>query len=287
LQGNVRFDWIDGALRNTKQGWRLEGVSLSGQLTGDLAKLATAQCTGEWKLGVKTIATNRFGARNLEIDGILDRAHLITLQSARLELAGGNVTIDPGKIYLLPTVVDLTLHVDRVGLQDLVALLPGSLADARGRIDGEVRLGWSQATGLRVGEGHFALRDDEMATLQLAPQPGILTAQFPERLKFLPAWTGPVGRWMAPVNPVYGDARDIEMGKTSLQIVAFDLKLMPKGDALGRTGMVTVSTRAIQPQSLVKLVTFNISLDGSVEKLLQLGKGNFSSIKTEVGPVKE
>jgi hypothetical protein len=236
---------------------------------------------------VKTIATDRFGARNLELDGVLDRAHLITLHSARLELAGGNVTIDPGRIYLLPTIIDLTLHVDRVGLQDLVALLPGSLADARGRIDGEVRLGWSQATGLRVGRGHFALRDDEVATLQLTPQPGILTQQFPERLKLLPEWTGAVGKWMAPANPVYGDARDIEMGKTSLQIVAFDLKLTPEGDAAGRTGMITISTRAIQPQSLVKLVTFNIGLDGSVEKLLKLGKENFRSITTAVGPVKQ
>ena len=275
--GTIKFVWSDGSVRDEEHGWRFDGVTLRGQLDGDFTNLAAARSERPWQLSVKTITTQRFGARNLAIDAQLNENGTVSLLSARVELAGGDVTIDPNTVSLFPPVLDFNIRVNRVGLQDLVAVVPASLADARGRIDGMVRLGWSKAAGIRIGAGHFSLRDDEVSTLQLVPTPGFLTQRFPEHLSILPAWTGPLAKLMQPLNPVYGDARNIEMGKTSLQVVSFDLKLTPKGDGQGRTGVVSISARAIQPLAAVKLVSFQINLSGPLESLLKMkSAGHFS-----------
>jgi hypothetical protein len=277
--GTIKFVWSNGSVRDDAHGWRFEGVTLTGQLDGDFTNLAAARSERPWQLTVKTITTTRFGARNLAIDAQLNENGTVSLLSARVELAGGDVTIDPNTVSIFPPVLDFNLRVNRVGLQDLVGVVPASLADARGRIDGMVRLGWSKAAGIRVGAGHFALRDDEVATLRLAPTPGFLTHRFPEHLSVLPAWTGPLAKLMQPLNPVYGDARDIELGRTSLQIVSFDLKLTPKGDNHGRTVVVSVSARAIQPQAAVKLVSFEINVSGPLESLLQMKSASRFSLE--------
>lgn len=277
--GMIKFVWSDGSVRDEEEGWRFDGVTLEGQLDGDFTNLSAARSERPWHLTVKTITTRRFGARNLAIDAQLNKNGTVSLLSARVEIAGGDVTIDPNTVSLFPPVLDFNIRVNRVGLQDLVGVIPASLADARGRIDGIVRLGWSKASGIRVGAGHFSLRDDEVSTLQLAPTPGLLTQRFPERLSILPAWTGPLAKLMQPLNPVYGDARNIEMGKTSLQLVSFDLKLTPKGDEQGRTGVVSISAKAIQPLAAVRLVSFQINLSGPLESLLKMKSASHFSFE--------
>jgi hypothetical protein len=91
----------------------------------------------------------------------------------------------------------------------------------------------------------------------------------PERLALLPSWTGPIGKWLATPNPVYGDVSDIEMGRSELQIVSFGLKLMPRGDDRGRTGVVQISARQTKSDRVVKLVSFEVNVFGSVSELLK------------------
>jgi len=165
--------------------------------------------------------------------------------------------------------LDFNVRIDRVGLQDLVALVPGSVSEAKGRIDGVVRLGWSRTAGLQIGAGKFELRDDEAATFRLEEAPGFLTQRVPERLTLLPKWVGPFRQWLATPNPVYGDVRQIELGKTELQIVSFSLSLNPKGDELSRTGVVQISARPTTEGGVVKLVRFDLNIFGSVSDLLQ------------------
>jgi len=205
------------------------------------------------------------------MSAILNDDRTLFLQSAKVELAGGDVTIDAAMIELSPVSFEFTVHANRIGLQDLVALVPASLADARGRIDGSVTFGWSEAAGLIVGEGGFVLRQDEVATLKLVPRPGFLTGGVPEYIPLLPKWTGPIGAAIAPKNPVYGDVHAIELGETELQIKAFDFKARPKGDERNRTAVIQVSARPYKQGGPVKLVTFDINVEGPLSALLQVG----------------
>lgn len=269
--GVVNVLWSDGALHDSAQGWTLEGITFRGDLAFNLADLASMKSASPWDLSIRTITHSRFGARNLSMNVQFNENRTVSLLSAHVEVAGGDARVDPSTVTLFPPVLDFNLRIDRVGLQDLVALFPGSFSDAKGRIDGVVRLGWSKSAGFRVGAGRFELRDDEIATLRLTSAPGFLTDRVPERLALLPAWTGKVGEWFSPLNPVYGDVQKIELGQTELQIVSFSLELTPKGDHRNRQGVLKVNARPTAPGVLVQRVTFEININGSVSELLKLG----------------
>jgi len=168
-------------------------------------------------------------------------------------------------------VLDFKVHIDRIGLQDVVALVPASLSDARGRVDGVVRVGWSAAAGFQLGAGTISLRNDEPAMVRLTPASGLLTKRLSERIAFLPAWTGPLARWLAPVNPAYGDLRSIEMGRTDLQVQEMGIELTPQGDAVGRTAQVHVRARPAQVGGSVKEVTFQVNVSGPLAAVLGVG----------------
>jgi hypothetical protein len=267
--GTAKLIWSKGSLSNEAQGWTLGGITLEGDISMDIGDLAAMTSSGPWELSIGTISSPRFGARNLFVRAQFNENRTVSLLVARLEIAGGEMTVDPSTVSLFPPVLDFTVRVDHIGLQDLVALVPGSVSDARGRIDGVVRLGWSEQAGIQIGAGNFKLRDDEVATLRLVSAPGFLTQRVPERLALLPAWTGPLGKWLATPNPVYGDVRGIELGQTELQIVSFSLNLDPDGDELTRTGVVQVSARPTTPGGAVKLLKFDLNIFGSVSELLK------------------
>lgn len=267
--GVAKLRWENGSLINAVDDWKLEGISLNGDLAVDFLDIAAMTSSSPWELAIQTISSTRFGARNLFVSAAFNEDRTVSVLSARVELAGGEVTVDPATISLFPPVFNFNVRIHRVGLQDLVALVPASLSDARGRIDGVVRLGWSERVGLQVGVGNFKLRDDEIAILRLVSAPGFLTEQVPERISLLPAWMGAIGRWFSPKNPVYDDIEEIELGRTELQIVSFDVALNPEGDERNRTGVVQVSARATAPGAVVKLVSFEVNIFGSVSQLLR------------------
>ena len=269
--GAAQLTWTGGSVSNPAQGWRLDGITLKADVAADSGTGTVLRSNRPWQLNIATITTTRFGARNLAMSAVLNDDRTLYLQSAKIELAGGDVTIDPATIELSPVLFAVTVHANRIGLQDLVALVPTSLADARGRIDGSLTFGWSGSAGLIIGEGGFVLRQDEVATLRLVPRPGFLTGGVPERIPLLPKWTGPLGALIAPKNPVYGDVHAIELGETELQIKSFDFQARPKGDERNRTAVIQVSARPYKEGGPVKLVTFDINVEGPLSALLQVG----------------
>ena len=267
--GFAKLVWSQGSLRNEAAGWILDGITLQGDLAIDVSDLAAMTSSAPWELSIGTISSNRFGARNLFVQAQFNQNRTVSLLEARVEVAGGGVTVDRSTVSLFPPVLDFNVRIDRVGLQDLVALVPGSVSEAKGRIDGVVRLGWSREAGLQIGAGRFNLRDDEVATFRLTKAPGFLTERVPERLTLLPAWMGPIKRLLGTPNPIYNDVLNIELGHTELQIVSFSLDLNPRGDERGRTGVLQVITRPTSAGGAVKLLKFDLNIFGSVSDLLQ------------------
>ena len=275
--GKVRIEWKDGALSDAAQGWRLDGIMLTGEFSFDASSRHWASA-GPLALSVRTITTSSFSARNFSASATLDDKLVATVTGGRIEIAGGEVTLEPGLIPLSPFSVDAKLKIKRVGLQDLVALVPAGLKGAHGRINGEVRLMWSAAEGIQFGQGELAVGNDEPVTMTLAPAPGLLSQSLPERFGFLPESAGRVGRWLSIPNPAFEELRGIELGQTDLVVQALKVRITPDGDERGRTASVAVTARSSQKGS-VDEISFEVNLSGPLSALLKIGMNDRASAK--------
>jgi hypothetical protein len=279
LTGGVSLALEDGKIAHAGQGWTLERVTLRGDFSVGTA-MARWRSEQPFEFGIGSISTSRFGARNLFATGWLQDGFKVALTEARVEIAGGRVEIDPCVVTLLPPAVDVNVRIEEVGLQDVAALVPAGLADAHGRIDGAVRMGWSEAQGFQLGAGALTLARSEPALVRLAPAPGCLTDRVPQHFNLLPSWLGPLARWFRPENPAYAEMRRIELGETELHVTDLAVKLTPAGDGAGRTALVTLTAKPAQSGGTVEAVTFAINVSGPLSEVLRLGFNQSFSIET-------
>lgn len=278
--GTLHATMRDGRIEQTAEGWVLEGVTFTAEL-GVNADGFRTKSLKPFEARVGTITTSRFGARNLLLRGMLKEDRTIALSEARVEIAGGEVALEPTSVTLSPFALEATLHIANVGLQDIVALMPASLTAAEGRIDGTVKMGWSMADGFRVGAGDLALGQTEPTIVRLAPTPGFLTRSMPKRFEPLPTWTGPLSRWLSADNPVYTEMTDIELGRATLQVDSLAVRLIPEGDEQGRTATVRMMARPTKAGGAVKSVAIDVNVAGPLDAILHLGLNQQLSIKAQ------
>ncbi len=271
--GLVNFSLRDGVIKHAGQGWTLEGIGIAAAV--EVAALPDGKIPVT--LAVRTMSTDRFGARNLSVAVVLDGTRAASVSAARIEIAGGTVEADPFEVSLSPMALNVRLRMTRVGLQDVVALVPTMLSDARGRVDGEVGLSWSEADGLHFGNGTLSLDEIEPTTLRLAPKPGFLSARVPARFVFIPGLPKPFSRWFAPANPAYVTLTEIELGKIPLRVQSLKVLLTPEGDERGRSASVEVVARPEQIGSVVDKVVFTINVAGPLSQVLKLGMSDHLS----------
>jgi hypothetical protein len=276
--GVVQVTLGDGRLGNAEAGWTLEGVTLTGEFLFEGQGL-TLKSLVPFQFSVAKITTKRFGAENLRLRGLLKEDRTVAVSEAQIEIAGGEVKIDPATMVLSPFVLEAVLHISNVGLQDIAALIPQSFAAAQGRIDGVVRLGWSSAQGFRLGAGNLTLGTTEPAIVRLAPAPGFLTRSMPKRFEPVPSWTGPLSKWLSTDNPVYSDMSAIELGRASLRVESLAVQLTPDGDERGRTATVRMAARPTQPNAAVKVVNIDVNVAGPLDAILKLGLNRELSLK--------
>ncbi len=266
--GRIRVEWRDGAVRHAGQKWALEGIMVRAE--ADVATLPQGPVPIE--ITVRTVTNARLGARNVAISATLAGSGNVSVTSARVEIAGGEITAEPFVASLSPlSLQNVKVRMTRIGLQDIVALVPAALAAARGRIDGEVRLGWNKADGLQIGEGRLSLRDDEPTVIRLTPQPGFLTSHVPARFVFAPRLPPWLRRWFSPLNPAYESMQVIELGQTDLHVRSLEVKMTPEGDGGGRSAKVVVVAQPEQAGNVVGQVTFEINVFGPLANVLVLG----------------
>ncbi len=269
--GKVKIAWREGALIHAEQGWSLDGISFQGEFAIDVANSSLVSAS-PFELKVGTITTTRFGARNMFVKALLNEQRALAVSLAQVEVAGGEVTVDPFGLPLNPLVVDANLRIKRVGLQDIVLLVPtAGLSDARGRIDGVVRVKWTEGLGFQLGVGNLAIANDEPAIVRMTPSPGLLTGRLPEHFDLLPSWLGPLARWARQVNPAYGNMKDIELGDADLRVKTLDVQLTPEGDERGRSAVVRLVAQPAKEGSAVKEVAFDVNVAGPLNAVLKLG----------------
>lgn len=263
--GRLALQCHDVTVRDSTQGWAMEGVNLTGDfMLGPDFAVKSGQ---PLELSIRTISTARFGARAFSSRVRVESFSSVAVETAHVEIAGGEVDAEPFTIPLSPLSLQTRVRVKRIGLQDFAQLVPSGLADARGRLDGELRLGWSEATGFQLGIGKLALDEFEPTVLRLAPSPGLLTSRLPARIEFLP---GALGRWLSFRNAAYDDLRDIELGHTDLAVNSLRVVLTPGGDAEGRSARVFIDAGPVKKNAAVKQVIFTINVAGPLSELLNL-----------------
>lgn len=248
--GAVRLTLSEGRVQNVTDGWTLEGVALRGEFAFDAAA-GTLWSTEPGELTIATITTGRFGARNLAAHARLGADRTLALEQAGIEIAGGSLTVAPARIPLQPLVADLDLTLGRIGLQDVAALVPGTVADARGRIDGTVRVHWSEADGLRLGAGRLQLRNDEPAQVRLSPSPGLISGSLP-----------------SAVLKYYPGLGEIETGRIPIAADVLEVTFTPEGDAEGRTAMIRLAGGPADP-SLRAPIDLTINVRGPLDSLIK------------------
>lgn len=268
--GIVHVSLDAGRLENTADGWALAGIRFTGEFAFR-GKEVRVKSTNPFELSVGVITTARFGARNVLLRGVLNEDFTATLSESRIEIAGGEVTLDPTTVALAPFAIEATLHILNVGMQDLVALVPAGLSAAHGRIDGTLGLAWAAEGGFRIGAGNLVLGRSEPATVRLAARPGFLTPSMPKRFAPMPTWTGPFARWLSADNPAYTDMSAIELGEAALEVEVLTVRLTPEGDERGRTAAIHFVGRPIKADPGVKSVVIDVNVTGPLEPMLQLG----------------
>jgi hypothetical protein len=269
--GRINIEWREGSLRQEAQGWALDRIAFRGEFAIDGTQM-NFRSTSPFELTIGLVTSSRFGARNVFMSGLFNERRALSVTAARVEIAGGEVTVEPCEVLVSPPVIDAKLRIQSVGLQDIVYLIPtAGLAEARGRIDGEVQMQWSGATGFRLGLGHLELRPDEPTFVRLTVAPGILTGHVPQYIDLLPSWLGPLARWVRPINPAYGNMRSIELGQSELRVKTLEVQLTPAGDDRGRSATVRLVAQPAQPGSAVKEVTFDVNVAGPIADVVKLG----------------
>lgn len=253
-RGSVAISWLDGQVRNETEGWTLDGVGFEAAFAFD-AGAKTVRSTQPARLTIRTITTKRLGARNLEITGWLKDRLTAEISAAAIEIAGGTAVASPFTVSLEPLRAQLHLQLTRIGLQDVAALVPEVVTGAFGRVDGEVRLGWTAGKGLEIGDGRLVLRSDEPAQVRLAPTPGLIT-----------------GNLSPTIVKYYPGLDKAELGLIPIRADSLDVTFSPEPDAEGRTAVIHLSGMPDDPKAKAP-VFLDVNVRGPLQPFIKLGTG--------------
>lgn len=275
IDGEAWLDVKSVAAANESSGWKLENIAL--RAGGRVAELLKGDAEVELRVG--TITTSRFGARAFAARGRVVAGERVNVDEAGLEIAGGEVSARPFTYVFAAPALDVSLGMRRVGLQDLVVFMPETFSDARGRVDGTLRLTWSPERGVEVGAGELAVEKSEPTVVRLTSNPGFLTESMPARFTFLPVKWGWLSRLFSARNEAYDTLSEIERGKLALRVESMEVRLSPEGDARGRTARVLMRARPEQGGTAVGSVNFEINVSGPLAYLLRIGMGRNLSME--------
>lgn len=268
-----------------------DGLSLSGsspeffvegiQLHAEVQELLPLRSGEKQQLSFKRAQISGVDLRDgVLLFTLLDNQR-IRIDQLSLQVLGGSVRMGPTVLDFggpPEQTIDAVATMENVSLTELARLLPEIIAEAHGRVSGEMSIRWSPKNGFKLGNGSLRLDRIEAVEIRLTPQPGFLTSRAPERLTLLPPSWGFLSRWFSPKNPARETLRQIEMGLMALEVEALNADVFPDGDGEGRTARLTILARP-RESTLVKEVTFDVNVSGPLDQVLQLGLQNNVSIK--------
>ncbi len=279
--GTLVATLADGRAGSVEQGWAVSGLALTGTLalSAEGVGLQTAQLRVATAEAAGVVARNVF----LEASGLSDGR--IEVRRADLDVLGGRVALAAFVVDLAAPELRTTAEVTAVALSELAALLPETLAAAKGRLSGRMEVRWNAQDGFEPGKGSLRMLPDEPVSLRLASAPGFLTQHMPERLQLLPEKLGALARWLSPRNPAYDSLSHIELGEDTLAVEKLRVELYPDGPDGARSALVEVTARPPKG-SAVELVSFTVNVAGPLKQVIDLGLKNQARINFQMAPDK-
>lgn len=277
VNGRVDVHLSNATLASESRALRVAGIDLSGEFEGPVP----FRSIGFPSLTFIEASFSGIAAHLGRVDFAVTEDREVHIRSARVGVLGGTVEMRDTRFPLEAIFsgdVSAAVHLSNLNLKEISALLPDVIAEARGRLSGEIRIGWKPGEGFRLGNGRFQIERPESVEIRFTPQPGFLTSHTPERLTILPSWTGPLQKWFSPPNPAYETLRQIEMGLMSLQVETLSAEVYPEGDALGRSATVRISARPAVA-SAVDRIDFEVNVSGPLDEVIRLGMNQKISIR--------
>ncbi len=242
--GTVHFRLEEGKVLHPVADWQLDGIVAEG--TFDLAGV------GDLTVSVRSL---RYGALRMQEGQLgveLGSGMVAGITRLQMRGLGGEITLAPFTVRLAEPEAAVSIRLTGIALDQLVALLPPTLSEARGRLDGELSASWSAADGLRLGAGWFGLAQGGTASVRLSPLPGLITRQLGDN------------------NPAYAPLQRVELGNTALNVSVLRAVFSPGGDADGRSATVRLQAEPDDPQLKAPLI-IDINVAGPLDQLLKLG----------------
>lgn len=267
LSGSLRIRLADATARSVAQNWSATGLALDAAI--DLTASRPALRTVELRVATAQVAG--ISAQQILLSAVRADANRLSIQRAELNAFGGRISLSAFTFDPAAPAVKSVAEFSRVALGDLAALVPQALTEAHGRVAGRVSVNWSLKSGVGSGNGDLAVSPGEAATVRLAPSPGLLTGRSPPRIGLLPAFTGPLRRWLSVENPAHAMLQRIELGQVPLALENLTLQLYPDGAEATRTALVQVVARTTGVGDVIEKVTFTVNVSGPLEQVVRLG----------------
>jgi hypothetical protein len=280
FSGTLRVVLSEGTAASSAQKWTASGLALEAELRFTPARVALRTA----RLRVATALVAGLTAQRVVLDANGTDGNRLAITRAELAAFGGRVALTPFTLDPAAPAVVSTAEFSGIALGDLAALVPQALKAAQGQVAGRVAVNWSLRSGLGPGDGSLAVTPAEPATLRLAAAPGLLTGRSPPRIALLPAFMGPVRRWLSIDNPAHAMLQRIELGEVPLAVDSFDFQLYPDGAGGSRSVQVRVVARTTGVGDVVEKVTFTVNVSGPLDQVLRLGMDERAKIR--VNPVK-
>lgn len=266
LNGQVAVKLEGGSMSSASQEWSVPRLDFSADL--NLAKDATL--IESLSLNAPLIEVQGYVLEHLAVSAVGEKLHDLRVRSVTVELWGGRVSLRPFVFNLMKPEILAIAELQEVALEQLAALVPEALNSAHGRLSGSLEIGWSAALGVQPGTGTLQISRDSSSTLLMAATPNFLTQHVPAKIEWVPAFFGPLGRWLAVNHPAYDTLRQIEMGKMALNVESLEVALYPDGpDGLVSARVAVTASPA--DHRAVEEVSFEINVTGPLKEVLMLG----------------
>ena len=266
FDGEVSAKLVGGSISSVAQEWSVQRLDFTAVL--NLAE--GASLIESLRLNSPQVEVQGFVLENLEVSAVGENLHHLRVNTSIVALFGGRVGVRPFTFDLLNPEMRVMAELRDVALDQLASLVPKALSAARGRLSGSWEIGWSAALGFQPGTGTLRIARDSSSTLLMAASPNFLTQHVPAKIEWVPAFFGPIGRWLAVNHPAYDTLRQIEMGKMALGVDSMEVSLYPDGRDGKVSARVAVTARPADSRA-VEEVSFELNVTGPLKEVLLLG----------------
>lgn len=266
FSGELRAALHHGAVSNQAKTWSVDGLE-AVVIWPHLPDLATAV---QQRLTFVSGAVGEIALRNGLAEFELVSSSQLRVRSVSVEALGGTLRCGGFDLDLSRPELAVTLSVEGLELGALRPYLPQAVADAQGRMDGQLTLRWSRENGFSLGNGDLRLRADAPSTIRLAPAPGFLSSHVPARFDLAPAWMGALGRLFSQENPAQKTLQAIELGEEALIVESVSAELRPDNLGTGSTATVKIVARPTHPEA-VKVLRLNVRVSGPLADVVRFG----------------